>query len=58
VFDTDGYPLHERGVTDFPGLYFVGLPWLYRQSSSLLCGVGHDAEYIADRVAPVHAGVN
>ncbi|MBP1704250.1 MAG: dependent oxidoreductase [Chloroflexi bacterium] len=28
VFDGDGYPVQQRGVTDYPGLYFVGLPWL------------------------------
>jgi putative flavoprotein involved in K+ transport len=47
VFDEDGYPLHKRGVTEQPGLYFVGLPWLYKQKSGLLAGVAEDAAYIA-----------
>lgn len=48
VFDEDGHPRHERGVvTDYPELYFVGLQWLYRPNSSLLGGVGRDAEHVA-----------
>lgn len=53
VFDSDGYPVQKRGVTDFPGLYFVGLPWLYKQKSGLLVGVGEDAEYIAAAISSV-----
>lgn len=51
IFDKDGYPIQQRGVTAFPGLYFVGLPWLYKQKSGLLVGVGEDAEYIASQIA-------
>ena len=51
VFDGDGYPIQQRGVTAFPGLYFVGLPWLYKNKSGLLSGVGEDAEYIASAIA-------
>jgi putative flavoprotein involved in K+ transport len=47
IFDDDGYPVQRRGVTEYPGVYFVGLPWLYKQKSGLLLGVGEDAEYIA-----------
>lgn len=50
VTDDDGYPLQQRGVTQFPGLYFVGLPWLYKYKSGLLVGVGEDAEYIAGNI--------
>jgi putative flavoprotein involved in K+ transport len=28
-----------------PGLYVVGLNWLYERKSALLCGVGEDAEH-------------
>jgi len=38
-------------VTEFPGLYVVGLPWLTRHYSSIVGGVGLDAEYVAGRVA-------
>jgi putative flavoprotein involved in K+ transport len=45
-------PLHSRGiVTGMPGLYFVGLFFLYALSSSLLSGVGRDAKFIAETIA-------
>jgi putative flavoprotein involved in K+ transport len=51
VFDEDGYPLQKRGVTKYPGLYFVGLPFLHTQKSGLLSGVGDDAAHIASVIA-------
>jgi putative flavoprotein involved in K+ transport len=51
IFDEFGFPLHQRGITAQPGLYFVGLQWLYKPKSSLLLGVGEDAEYIASHIA-------
>ena len=51
VFDEDGYPIQQRGETAQPGLFFVGLPWLYKQKSGLLAGVGEDAAHIASRIA-------
>ncbi|HSN94594.1 MAG TPA: NAD(P)/FAD-dependent oxidoreductase [Anaerolineaceae bacterium] len=48
VLDEDGFPNQTRGVTKFPGLYFVGLPWLYKYKSGHLLGVGEDAKYIAE----------
>jgi putative flavoprotein involved in K+ transport len=50
VFDNDGFPVQNRGETDFPGLYFLGLPWLHKQKSGLLLGVGEDADYVAGRI--------
>lgn len=47
----DGFPIQNRGVTAFPGLYFIGLPWLNKQKSGLLLGVGESAEYIASVIA-------
>jgi putative flavoprotein involved in K+ transport len=45
-------PMHRRGVVaNEPGLYFVGLHFLYALSSSMIHGVGRDAAYIADRIA-------
>lgn len=46
VFDERGYPRYERGVTEIPGLYFVGLHWMHTQGSGLFYGVGRDAEHI------------
>ena len=51
VFDGDGYPIQQRGVTAYPGLFFVGLPWLFKYKSGLLVGVGEDAEYIAAAIS-------
>jgi putative flavoprotein involved in K+ transport len=51
AFDEDGYPIQKRGVTEYPGMYFLGLPWLYKQQSGLLVGVGDDAEYLASQIA-------
>lgn len=51
VFDAQGRPKHERGVSTVPGLYFLGLPWLSRRASSFIWGVWKDAEYLAERIA-------
>jgi putative flavoprotein involved in K+ transport len=52
VFGDDGYPRHRRGVvSDAPGLYFVGLRFQHRPTSSLIGGVGADAAFIAEQVA-------
>ncbi len=48
VFDERGYPRYERGVTEVPGLYFVGLHWLHTMGSGLFYQVGRDAEYVVD----------
>lgn len=50
VLDARGAPLHRRGVTSAPGLYFLGLSWLHTRGSALLGWVGHDAEYLAEIV--------
>lgn len=50
VFDGRGYPTHERGVTSWPGLYFVGLPWQHTWGSGRFSGVGKDAEYLSGRI--------
>jgi putative flavoprotein involved in K+ transport len=52
AFDEHGHPVHDRGVVaSEPGLYFVGLVFLYSLSSALIGGVGRDAEYIARHIA-------
>jgi putative flavoprotein involved in K+ transport len=49
IFEEDGYPRHVRGVVEEePGLYFVGLIFLYTISSQLWIGVPRDTTYIAD----------
>lgn len=45
-------PVHDRGIVpDEPGLYFVGLFFLYGLTSSLLAGVGRDAKHVVEHVA-------
>lgn len=51
VFGGDGFPIHHRGVTSIPGLYFLGLRFQHRLGSSLIGGVGADAEFIAHAIA-------
>jgi putative flavoprotein involved in K+ transport len=51
VFDDDGRLRHRRGVTDVPGLYFLGLTWQHTRGSALIGWVREDAEFIAERIA-------
>lgn len=51
VFDGNAEPMHRRGVTAVPGLYFLGLPWLNTWGSGRFAAVGADAEYLVDRIA-------
>ena len=51
VFNGRGYPTHTRGVTSSPGLFFLGLPWLYTWGSGRFSGIGRDAEYLATVIA-------
>ncbi|MBQ1089337.1 MSMEG_0569 family flavin-dependent oxidoreductase [Streptomyces sp. B93] len=50
VFDGRGYPMHWRGATSTPGLYFLGLPWQYSWGSGRFEAVGRDAEFLADHI--------
>ena len=51
VFDERGAPVHERGIAvGMPGLSFVGLHFQYAMSSSMIHGVGRDADYVAERI--------
>jgi len=51
VFGKDGDPIEERGVSRVPGLYFVGLHYLYAMTSATILGVARDAERIVREVA-------
>jgi putative flavoprotein involved in K+ transport len=50
VFDDNGRLVHRRGVTDSPGLYFLGLSWQHTRGSALLGWVKDDAEHIAHQI--------
>ena len=56
-FDSEHEPKHDRGIVPGePGLYFVGLHFLYSFSSTMIHGVGRDAERIAGAIAArIHA---
>ena len=52
-------PKHNRGIVeDEPGLYFVGLKFLYSKSSEQIHGVGRDAARIAAAISVRHREVN
>ncbi|HKU03243.1 MAG TPA: NAD(P)-binding domain-containing protein [Arthrobacter sp.] len=51
LLDEWDYPRHAKGVTEHPGVYAVGLPWLTRHISATLVGVGPDAEYVTEHLA-------
>ena len=52
VFHDGGEPVHRRGVAQFPGIYFLGLRWLYKRKSVFLlrAGPAEDAAYLAEQI--------
>ena len=48
VHDQNGRVRHRRGVTDVPGLYFLGRSWQHTRGSALLGWVKDDAEFLAE----------
>jgi putative flavoprotein involved in K+ transport len=51
VFGEDSQPVQARGVSSEPGLYFVGLDFLYSFTSENVGGVRRDARHIAKHIA-------
>lgn len=51
VLDADGFPIHRRGVTSAPGVFFIGLHWLHRLRSAFIRGAEEDARYLGERIA-------
>ncbi len=51
LLDQDAYPIQEKGVSGYPGLYFVGLHFMHRRKSGLLLGVAEDAAHVARAIA-------
>lgn len=49
-FDAQGRPLYRRGVTDVPGVYFIGLGWLNTWGSGRFLAVADDACYLAEQI--------
>ena len=54
----DGRVVHTRGITEVPGLYFLGLPWQSTRGSALLGFVADDAAHVAARVARTAAATD
>ena len=50
VKDESGGIIHRRGVTDAPGVLFIGLTWQHTRGSALIGFVKDDAEFIAARI--------
>jgi putative flavoprotein involved in K+ transport len=50
VLDGTGAPIHAHGITDVPGLAFLGLPWQRNRGSALVGWVGRDAEVLAEHL--------
>ncbi|MBL0730612.1 MSMEG_0569 family flavin-dependent oxidoreductase [Piscinibacter sp. HJYY11] len=55
VFNGRGHPVHERGITRVPGLYFIGLPWLHTWGSGRFSGVARDAAFVVQRVTELRS---
>jgi putative flavoprotein involved in K+ transport len=51
VVDGDGFPITNRGVSEFSGLFFAGMPWLYTRKTGVLGGVGDQAKIVAEAIA-------
>lgn len=53
VFDSDRFPIQNRGVTNSPGLCFVGLPWMPSERTGFLVGISEGAKNVADYIAEI-----
>jgi putative flavoprotein involved in K+ transport len=55
IFDEFGVPRNDRGVSEVPGLYFIGMLWLHNLLSASLLGVGPDSRHLAGRMGLITA---
>ena len=46
IFDGSGYPVNWRGITSVPGVFVLGLPWLWTWGSGRFLSVGRDAGHV------------
>jgi putative flavoprotein involved in K+ transport len=51
VFDDMGFPIQVDGRSQVPGLFFIGVHWMRKNQSTVLYGIGEDAEIVARHVA-------
>src|SRR6185295_19824054 len=50
IFDNAGNLQHKDGIPNFPGIYFVGYPWLRVRGSTITFGIKEDAKFIAEKI--------
>jgi putative flavoprotein involved in K+ transport len=55
LFDGRGQPVHRRGVSALPGVYFLGLPWQNTWGSGRFADVGADAEFLMPQISALRA---
>jgi putative flavoprotein involved in K+ transport len=51
VLDRKGLIKHQAGVTDSPGMYVLGMPFLRKRKSSFIHGAEDDARYVTGHLA-------
>ncbi|MGW8815566.1 MSMEG_0569 family flavin-dependent oxidoreductase [Gordonia terrae] len=56
AFDGGGRPMQTRGITEVPGLSFVGLPWMHTWGSGRFLGIDRDARFVAEHVVDAVRG--
>ena len=50
VFDEKGKLIHKDGIPEFPGIYFLGYPWLRTRKSPILFGIIEDVKFVVDKL--------
>jgi putative flavoprotein involved in K+ transport len=50
IKDESGDIIHRRGITDAPGVLFIGLTWQHTRGSALIGFVGDDAAFISGHI--------
>jgi putative flavoprotein involved in K+ transport len=55
VLDEHGIPVQDRGVTGYPGLYFVGMPWAPTLKTGTLAGAADSAKHVAANIVGAYA---
>lgn len=50
VFNGKGAPVHQRGITQVAGIYFIGLPWLHTWGSGRFSGIAEDSLYLSEAI--------
>ncbi|MFL5758386.1 MAG: NAD(P)-binding domain-containing protein [Thermomicrobiales bacterium] len=56
IFNENGFPIQDRGVTRQPGLAFVGMPWMPSIKPATLTGVAESARHVVETIVGARAG--